>query len=1610
MFYKCIEITEIDMTKFDTSLVTDMTEMFSSCSSLESLNVSNLNTERVETFEKMFYQCTSLTSLNLESFTNPSATSLSKMFYGCTNLEYINIKNFEEIENTTLDDMFYNIPKNAIVCLLSCPPPTNFTISYMNEANVTISWGGFEFNKFIISYALQSLLNPELGIKINVINNTNYTFTDLNPDKRYDIYIKTDCDTKSSYWIGPLLISIGSYNMIHNATNTTNSTNYITTCSKAIYDSGGPYGNYSNYANSTLIIYPETPDKFVSIKGKVDTESYWDYLYIYNGEGTKGKQFGRFEGNQNVPLIVSTIGSLTIKFRSDGSVIRAGFELFVDCAIISQSIYNLIIENNCRLVYCDSDYRRIQNIILPKSKICVKNCNSTNQKYHYKGQCYDDCPENTTNINFFCYSNITLEKCDNFSLESDYFGNICIKCKEYTYPKYSDSTNKYTYVNCYKNNSLEKYYLDYNDFYFKSCYKSCSSCNQKGTIESHNCILCDNNYKFNLTSGDYYNCYTECNNYYYFDRNKNYYCLNKKECPNNYINLIEEKNQCIDECYNDNEYKYSFRKKCYQNCPEEISYESEIKNNFCEVKCNKEMPFEIIEYQNCTNFCGIKEMSNKLCISKFKEMNSTNGNLILKNIIEEITSTNFNTTNIFSDNKNIIINESFITFILTNNQIQNYSENNIVELGNCENILKNYYNTEELLIFLIDIDKKDEDIKLTGFEIYSKNDENITQKLDLNLCKDVVVNNETLLDNNAIIKCSDYSIDSLLDNSCITCAQNYYFIYDEFLQNKAYIKCYKQIKGYYLYNNQYFKKCYESCELCETNGNITYHNCIKCKKTYFYELYISSSLNCYNRCDFNFYYDENNQIYYCTPDNNCVNYYDKMIPEKKQCVHDCKQYQDFPFELQKKCYNKCPANISEISKEREYYCEIKCPKDSPYELIEIQKCVKDCTLSQINSKKCKKNYISIDKNDENEVQEQLIENIKEEIINGLNTSGIDKGEDIIIQEKDIIITITNNENQKKEFNAKTNNTSIDLGKCSIKLKNYYNISENESLYILKMDIKQEGYKIPKIQYEVYYPLYNNSTLCLLNLSVCKNTDIDIYLPLTLDGSLDQYDPNSEFYNDICNTFTSEKGTDLTLSERKKNYINNNLAVCEENCNFEQYNDTIGKAICSCKTKTDFVNKISENAINKNDLLKNFADFNNIFNIKILKCVSLIFSIKSFNENYANIILIIIIALYFICFFLFIFKGYKDEIKFYIDIIAYFILFHDEIISIIQQMENNKKIKFELKRPKNNKRNINIYKIKNSKNISSKTSLNLKKKLPKKKSGISKFTAKKKVKLNTNTKKNKLKIMSDKTKLKVKANDNIMKNVNIFREFKKSSEKEIYKLYKKLYTKTDTELNELSYREALQYDKRNYFSHYFSLIKTNHLLFFSFLPRFDFNSRIIKMYLFFFNFATLFFVNALFFTDETMGKINVDGGYFNFIYNLPQILYSSIISSVINEIVKMFALTEINFILYRNGVKQQRIFKSSKRLKKIFKIKFSIFFNLDFILLGCFWIYLSCFCAVYHNTQIHLIKDTLISFGASLISPFAIYLLPGIFRIIALKSKRRRILYELYRILQFLLQI
>ena len=61
------------------------------------------------------------------------------------------------------------------------------------------------------------------------------------------------------------------------------------------------------------------------------------------------------------------------------------------------------------------------------------------------------------------------------------------------------------------------------------------------------------------------NCYEKCENYHYFDETNTFHCTDNYTCPNNY-KLIEDKNKCIDNCKNDNIYKYEYNNKCFNAC------------------------------------------------------------------------------------------------------------------------------------------------------------------------------------------------------------------------------------------------------------------------------------------------------------------------------------------------------------------------------------------------------------------------------------------------------------------------------------------------------------------------------------------------------------------------------------------------------------------------------------------------------------------------------------------------------------------------------------------------------------------------------------------------------------------------------------------------------------------------------------------------------------------------------------------------------------------------------------------------------------------------------------------------------------------------------------
>ena len=151
----------------------------------------------------------------------------------------------------------------------------------------------------------------------------------------------------------------------------------------------------------------------------------------------------------------------------------------------------------------------------------------------------------------------------------------------------------------------------------------------------------------------------------------------------------------------------------------------------------------------------------------------------------------------------------------------------------------------------------------------------------------------------------------------------------------------------------------------------------------------------------------------------------------------------------------------------------------------------------------------------------------------------------------------------------------------------------------------------------------------------------------------------------------------------------------------------------------------------------------------------------------------------------------------------------------------------------------------------------------------------------------------------------------------------------------------------------------------------------------------------------------MHQIYEDEGDFNFIYQLPQIAYSTLISFFVDNITAYLALSEDYVIELKKDKNLENLSKKGKSIKFILKLKFVFFFIVNIILILAFWYYLGCFCAVYKNTQFHLIKDTFISFSIGYITPFGTNILTALVRMYSLKkyTSGNRTLFRLSRILQ-----
>ena len=387
--------------------------------------------------------------------------------------------------------------------------------------------------------------------------------------------------------------------------------------------------------------------------------------------------------------------------------------------------------------------------------------------------------------------------------------------------------------------------------------------------------------------------------------------------------------------------------------------------------------------------------------------------------------------------------------------------------------------------------------------------------------------------------------------------------------------------------------------------------------------------------------------------------------------------------------------------------------------------------------------------------------------------------------------------------------------------------------MFQIDYYTKDTLIPIIGYEIYHPIEKYK----LNLSYCEEILIKLNIPVNIDeDKLFKYDPNSEYYTDDCSSFTTEDGTDIILNDRKKEFGNNNLSLCENNCKYLGYNNENKQSICDCGIKNE-MEYISDIVDNQNKLSNQFETNTSSSNIISIKCTKTLFTKDGLKNNISSYVLLIIIFYFLLSIVLFIKCGYPL------------------LVMEINKIVNSK----EKKSNKQNKRQKTFNKKLRKKTLNTGISV------PPYRGTIRKrnerpfqkrYYRQPRSNLNLNLfpmiRPNAI-ILSAKDnndgKEKSRSINRLNKNNTINLSVKKEKKKEVIN-----YNFNDYELNTLNYTDAIKYDHRTCFQYYICLIKMKQPIIFGFCPIKDYNTFIIKSCIFFLSFAIYYAINFVFFSE------------------------------------------------------------------------------------------------------------------------------------------------------------
>ena len=215
-----------------------------------------------------------------------------------------------------------------------------------------------------------------------------------------------------------------------------------------------------------------------------------------------------------------------------------------------------------------------------------------------------------------------------------------------------------------------------------------------------------------------------------------------------------------------------------------------------------------------------------------------------------------------------------------------------------------------------------------------------------------------------------------------------------------------------------------------------------------------------------------------------------------------------------------------------------------------------------------------------------------------------------------------------------------------------------------------------------------------------------------------------------------------------------------------------------------------------------------------------------------------------------------------------------------------------------------------------------------------------------------------------------------------------------------ELDNLNYKQALELDKRTYLTYYWSLCKRKHLLLFAFWPENDLNIFTMKLVAFISCIGFCFGFNGFFYEEKLLHKIYEDKGTYKFFKHLPYMIYSTIIAGLLSYLIRLLTLSENEIYKMKQNKENKNV--AEQKVKKWIKIKFITFFVVTIVLMLFFLYFITCFCGIFTNTQVHWIIDSCITFGFCMVYPFILNLLPGAFRIPALRAKNKNesLIYEI----------